>query len=71
MSIIAEQTVPLLQPGQIWQLVDSNVHITMMGKTLVHFKHFRGSAKRANNQVISIREMKIFLTKSNAVLQKK
>ncbi|MEO7297812.1 MAG: hypothetical protein ABI042_04470, partial [Verrucomicrobiota bacterium] len=38
---------PELQTGQVWELEGSNVHIGLIGKTLVHYKHFKGDTKRA------------------------
>ena len=31
--------------GQVWQLADSRLRIGLVGKTLVHYKHFKGMAK--------------------------
>jgi hypothetical protein len=31
--------------GQVWQLADSHLRIGLVGKTLVHYKHFKGMAK--------------------------
>lgn len=41
--IAAEQLVN----GQVWQLGDSNLQIKLVGKRLVHYKHFKGKNHRA------------------------
>ena len=41
--IAAEQLVN----GQVWQLGDSNLLIKLVGKRLVHYKHFKGKNHRA------------------------
>jgi hypothetical protein len=39
--------LPAIQTGQVWRMEKSNLHIGLMGKTLVHYKHFKGSIPRA------------------------
>ena len=39
--------IPELQNGQIWQMKDANLHVEGVGKRLVHYKLFKGAAKRA------------------------
>ena len=41
--------IPLrpFESGQVWELEGSNVQIGLVGKTLVHYKHFKGETKRA------------------------
>jgi hypothetical protein len=36
-----------LESGQVWQLPDSNLQIQLVGKRLVHYKHFKGKNLRA------------------------
>jgi hypothetical protein len=67
----SQSSDPLLTQGQIWALTDSNLQIGMVGKTLVHYKHFKGQAKRANNSLTSIRVLKKYLEDNKAVLQAK
>jgi len=36
-----------LESGQVWQLEDSNLQIQLVGKRLVHYKHYKGKNHRA------------------------
>ena len=40
-------SVKPLESGQVWQLGDSNLQIQLVGKRLVHYKHFKGKNHRA------------------------
>jgi hypothetical protein len=64
-------THPVLEQGQIWELNGSNLQIGIVGKRLVHYKHFAGKAKRANNSLASIPVLEKYLSDNNAVLQSK
>ena len=57
-----------LQTGQIWQVEDSNVHIGVVGKRLVHYKLFKGQTKRAPISLSGIGVLEAYLNKSKAVL---
>ena len=43
----ARAPLPAIQTGQIWQMQDANLRIDLIGKTLVHYKLFRGGVQRA------------------------
>ena len=60
----------MLQQGQVWQFNDSFIQIGIVGRTLVHYKHFRGNAKRAGNLLMVITAMEKHLAENRAVLQK-
>ncbi len=40
-------TLKPLESGQVWQLEDSNLQIQLVGKRLVHYKHYKGKNHRA------------------------
>jgi hypothetical protein len=61
------QPLPL-QSGQIWQMKDSHVRIEVVGKTLVHYKHFKGQAKRSPNSLSGKAVLEKFLRVHKAVL---
>jgi hypothetical protein len=58
----------LFQSGQVWQMADSNLQIGLVGKTLVHYKHYRGQVKRASVSLTSKRALGKFLQQSKAML---
>jgi len=61
----------LLQPlesGQVWQLEDSRLEIGLVGKTLVHYKHFKGDMKRSPGALLNKITLEKFLRENRAVL---
>jgi hypothetical protein len=66
-TIQKKQTFPF-QSGQIWQMKDSRVQIGVVGKTLVHYKHFKGQAKRSPNSLSGKQTLERFLKIRKAVL---
>ena len=59
---------PHLQQGQRWDLTESNIQIGMVGKRLVHYKHFKGGLKRAPVSIASIPVLENYLQQNKAVL---
>lgn len=59
---------PPLQQGQKWELTESNIQIGMVGKRLVHYKHFKGGLKRAPVSIASISVLENYLQTNKAVL---
>jgi hypothetical protein len=57
-----------IEVGQVWQLADSTVHITLLGRTLVHFKRFKPGATRVAPSLIAKAALEQFLIKNRAVL---
>ncbi len=57
-----------LQNGQVWQIDDSNLHIELVGKRLVHYKLFKGTAKRAPVSLSGVDALNRFLRQNNGVL---
>jgi hypothetical protein len=47
-TTIAERpkATEFFQSGQIWKMAESNLQIGLVGKTLVHYKHYKGELKR-------------------------
>ncbi len=63
--------IPLrpLQLGQVWKLEDSNVQIGLVGKLLVHYKHFKGKKPvRVPTSLTGIRKLEHFLLENKAIL---
>jgi len=61
----------LLQPfqsGQIWQMEDSHLEIGLIGKTLVHYKHYKGQMKRSPVSLLNKDALAKFLVEKQAVL---
>jgi hypothetical protein len=59
---------PPLQQGQKWELTESNIQIGMVGKRLVHYKHFKGGLKRAPVSIASIAVLENYLQTNKAIL---
>jgi hypothetical protein len=57
-----------LEQGQRWELNDSNIQIGIVGKRLVHYKHFKGQVKRASLSIASIPVLENYLAQNKAVL---
>jgi len=57
-----------LQSGQIWQLEDSNLQIQLVGKRLVHYKHYKGETKRAPVSLSGKEALQKYLKENNGVL---
>jgi hypothetical protein len=56
------------ETGQIWEMAESNLRIGLIGKTLVHYKHYRGASPRASVSLANKGELAQFLVKNKAVL---
>lgn len=59
---------PPIAAGQVWALPDSTVHVTLIGRTLVHYKHFKAGAARVPTSLINKAALEQFLLKNKAVL---
>lgn len=57
-----------LQSGQVWELEDSNLHIGIIGKTLVHYKHYKANAKRAGISLVGKKVLEKYLAANKAIL---
>jgi len=56
--------------GQVWQLSDSRLEIGLVGRTLVHYRHFKEPTFRSPTQLSAKGALEKFLKKHNAVLVK-
>ncbi len=56
------------ETGQVWEMADSNLRIGLIGKTLVHYKHYKGTAPRASVSLANKGVLQEFLIKHKAVL---
>lgn len=57
-----------LQNGQIWELKDANLQIDLVGKTLVHYKHYKGKTKRAPISLATKEALQKYLKANHAIL---
>lgn len=62
--------IPLqpFQSGQVWRLEDSNLQIGLVGKTLVHYKHYKGNTKRAPISLAGKKVLEEYLQRNKAIL---
>lgn len=66
----APAVMPAFQTGQIWQMENSDVHIGLIGKTLVHYKHFKGGVQRSPVSLAGKIVLEKYLLDNKAVLVK-
>lgn len=52
----------------MWELQDSNLQIGLIGKTLVHYKHYKGKTKRAPISLTGIKVLEEYLKENKAIL---
>lgn len=64
----ARPPLPPFATGQIWQMQNSRLQIGTIGKTLVHYKHFRGTTVRSPVSLTGRASLEKFLIENNAVL---
>ena len=57
-----------LQTGQIWEVADTNLRIGLIGKTLIHYKRYKGKTRGVPSSIASRIELERFLKENNAVL---
>lgn len=56
------------QPGQIWEVADVCVRIDLVGKTLVHYKRYKGKARAVPTSFATKAELENYLKKNKAIL---
>ena len=56
------------QTGQVWALADSSVQIGLVGKTLVHYKHYKIKQPRVPTSLINKVKLEKFLKENRAIL---
>jgi hypothetical protein len=61
-------SIQQFEAGQIYALAGSSLQIGLVGKTLVHYKHYKDNIKRAPNSLASKVVLKKYLVKKKAVL---
>lgn len=64
----SQNTPPPIKAGQIWQIPDSTILVTLIGKTLVHYKRIKPGAVRVPVSLINREVFEKFLIKHKAVL---
>ena len=65
--------IPLkpLETGQVWRMEDSNLHVDLVGKHLVHYKLIKREAKRTPMSLSNIKAVEKYLKDNKAVLVQK
>jgi hypothetical protein len=56
------------ETGQVWQMEKSNLRIGLIGKTLVHYKHYKEAALRAPVSLAGKVALEKYLIENKAVL---
>jgi hypothetical protein len=72
MKMKMQKKLVLGQPfhrGQVWRWNDSRVQIELVGKTLVHYKHYKGGNKRPPILLSSKGVLERFLVENDAMLR--
>ena len=62
--------IPLkpLETGQVWRMEDSNLHVDLVGKHLVHYKLIKHEAKRTPMSLSNKKAVEKYLKDNKAVL---
>ena len=63
--------LPPFQSGQVWRMEDSSLEIGLVGKTLVHYKHYKGQMKRSPVSLSAKFTLEKYLNDNHAVLTEK
>lgn len=61
-------TLAPFKDGQVWQLAHSHVQIELVGRTLVHYRHYTGLAKRPPILLSSKLALEKFLKRHRATV---
>jgi hypothetical protein len=56
------------QTGQVWRMGEDRLQIQLVGKLLVHYRHFRGVAKRPPSTFSAKGDLDKFLSANKAIL---
>ena len=56
------------QSGQLWKLADSSVEIGLVGKMLVHYKHYKIKKQRTSTSLISKVKLEKYSNDNLAIL---
>lgn len=65
-----QSTSPEIAAGQVWAMAESSVEVTLIGKTLAHYKLIKTGAVRVPVSLINKVALQQFLLKNKAVLVK-
>jgi hypothetical protein len=68
--MMQKKRIPLqpFQTGQVWELEGSNVRIGIVGKLLVHYKHYRVTHPRVPTSLAAKTQLEKFLRQNKAIL---
>lgn len=61
-------SLPHFQTGQVWKMEHSQLHIGLIGKTLVHYKHYKTGIQRAPVSLANKAGLERYLIENDAVL---
>jgi hypothetical protein len=57
-----------LATGQVWRMIDSDLHVDLVGKHLVHYKLIKRDAKRTPMSLSNKKAVEKYLKDNKAVL---
>ena len=57
-----------LESGQVWRMGDSNLHVELVGKRLVHYKLIKVNAKRTPTSLSVRTVVEKYLKENKAIL---
>ena len=68
--MLEKRRIPLepFQSGQVWQLAGSSVQIGIVGKFLVHYRHYKPKQVRVPTSLTSKVQLAKFLRENRAAL---
>ena len=65
---ISTSQIPEFQNGQVWRMGEDRLQIGVVGRLLVHYRHYKGLNKRPPTRFTEKRELGRLLTEHKAIL---
>jgi hypothetical protein len=56
------------QAGQVWEVGETSLRISLVGKMLIQYQRYKGKSRAAPTAFATKRELEAYLTKNKAVL---
>jgi hypothetical protein len=56
------------QAGQVWEVADTSLRIGLVGKTLIHYKRYKGKTQGVPTSISSKTDLEKFLKDNKAIL---
>ena len=61
-------TLKPFEAGQIWEVADVSLRIDQVGKTLVHYKRYKGKSRGVPTSLTAKGELEKYLKENKAIL---